>query len=68
MGNANTQIEVKYPRQESNLVHDLRGVGCFPVHLEDIDFQLGNDSAGVQGFEPCLAALETVCSPRSTLL
>src|SRR5262249_32821164 len=25
-------------------------------------------SAGVQGFEPCQAALETACSPRSTLL
>src|SRR5437016_2144865 len=24
--------------------------------------------AGAQGFEPCVAALETACSPRSTLL
>jgi hypothetical protein len=24
--------------------------------------------AGAQGFEPCPAALETACSPRSTLL
>src|SRR5262249_28686681 len=25
-------------------------------------------TAGAQGFEPCRAALETACSPRSTLL
>ncbi len=31
-----------------------------------VSSHIGN--AGVQGFEPCSAALETACSPRSTLL
>src|SRR5262249_1100695 len=35
----------KCPRQESNLVHDLRGVGCDPAHPED-------SAVSRPGFEP----------------
>jgi hypothetical protein len=104
---------VEYPRQESNLISDLRRVVCHPPHSEDksiparirtgsqtleesdvaplhhrdnkgrrLDshqhkavygtaaflYRATSAQAGAQGFEPCRAALETACSPRSTLL
>ena len=104
----------EYPRQESNLIPDLRRVVCDPPHPEDrsipartrtgirtlgksdvvryttrtnkradgwirasmrrftgplpFSIEPRRQRAGAQGFEPCGAALETACSPRSTLL
>ena len=40
----------KHPRQESNLVYDLRTVACFPAHSEDMLLL-----ASRQGVEPRLA-------------
>ena len=56
--------ESECPRQELNLVHDLRRVVCESVTLRGHD---QNVSRG-QGFEPCPRVLEARCSPRSTPL
>ena len=80
---------VKRPRQESNLIPDLRRVVCTPPHSEDKKSRRldSHQHGAVYGtaaflhratsamaeqaahrFELCRAALETACSPRSTLL
>ena len=42
----NSEFRIKKcPRQESNLIHDLRKVGCDPAHPKDIsnaEFGMGN--------------------------
>ena len=54
------------PRQESNLVCDLRRVACDSVTLQGQRTRVR--TAGVQGFEPCARVLEARYSPRSTPL
>jgi hypothetical protein len=60
------------PRQELNLVYDLRKVVCGSGTLRGRKgthvIRVGRKRAEAQGFEPCRAALDTACSPRSTPL
>ncbi len=56
------------PRQESNLVLDLRRVACAPAHSGGGSTSCLETRAGARGFEPRTSGLEPESSPRRTPL
>ena len=80
--------DIQHPDLESNQDQGLRRALCDPLHHRDIHIRADDwictsidavyktaaslfghvGKAGARGFEPRPAALETACSPRSTLL